>query len=96
MVILSLGQLFNACMGSVGVIMSMIGLERFVARGITIATLINLLFNIILIFFWGITGASIATTASIIIWNILLALWLYRESGLISFFRFSAIYSKKE
>ncbi len=87
LVILCLGQLFNACMGSVGLILNMVGLERIVARGITIAAITNLILNMILISFLGTTGAAIATTISLIIFNALLVIWLYRKTGIVCNFR---------
>lgn len=87
LVILCLGQLFNACMGSVGLILNMVGLERIVVRGATIAAVSNLILNMILITIFGTTGAAIATTLSLIIWNVLLVMWLYKKTGIVSNFR---------
>jgi len=86
LVILCFGQLFNACAGSVGVILNMIGLERYVTRGITIAATMNVFLNFFLIPNWGTTGAATATTLSLICWNIMLAFWLYKQTGLVSIF----------
>jgi len=85
LVILSVGQLVNACAGSVGVISNMVGLERYVTRGSIIASICNIFLNLFLIPSLGILGAAIATIASVFVWNFLLALWLYRETGLKSF-----------
>ncbi len=87
LVILCIGQIVNAGMGSVGVILNMVGLERFNARGMTIAALISLFLNFILIPLFGILGAAIATSASLVIWNVLLYRWLYRETGIVSTIR---------
>lgn len=89
LVILCLGQLFNACMGSVGIIMNMIGLEQLVARGVTIAAITNVVLNVILIPFLGATGAAIAASVSLVIWNVLLGFWLYKNTGIISTIRFT-------
>jgi O-antigen/teichoic acid export membrane protein len=86
LVILCLGRLVNSCVGSVGVILNMVGLERLVARGITVAVLTNVILNVTLIPLWGPTGAAIASSTSLVIWNVLLALWLYRKTGIISVF----------
>jgi O-antigen/teichoic acid export membrane protein len=84
LVILCLGQLINAGMGSVGMILNMAGLERFTARGMAIAAVANVLLNSALIPFFGPTGAAVATSTSLIIWNVLLFIWLYRETGVVS------------
>jgi O-antigen/teichoic acid export membrane protein len=84
LVILCLGQLFNAGMGSVAVILNMAGLERFTARGVAIAAIASVLLNSALIPFFGPAGAAIATSTSLIIWNVLLFIWLYRETGIVS------------
>jgi len=83
--VLCLGQLFNACMGSVGLILNMIGMENLVTRGITIAAISNLLLNAILIPQWGPTGAALANSIALLVWNTLLATWLYKKSGIVSF-----------
>lgn len=88
MVILCIGQLVNVMMGSVGLILSMIGLERYTARGVGIAAGLNVMFNFALIPVFGTIGAAIATSISLITWNVLLAFWLYRETGIVSAFYF--------
>ena len=85
LVVLCFGQLFNACMGSVGLILNMIGMENFVTRGITIAAISNLFLNAILIPQWGATGAAIANSIALVVWNTLLATWLFKRSGIVSF-----------
>ncbi len=85
LVILCLGQLFNAAMGSVGLILNMTGLERFTAKGVTVAALVNIVGNIIMIPFYGAIGAAMATSLSLVLWNVLLSIWLYREIGIVSF-----------
>jgi O-antigen/teichoic acid export membrane protein len=84
LVILCLGQLINSSMGSVGLILNMAGLERFTARGVAIAAIASVLLNSALIPFFGPAGAAIATSTSLIIWNVLLFIWLYRETGIVS------------
>ena len=85
LVVLCFGQLFNACMGSVGLILNMIGMENLVTRGITIAAISNLLLNAILIPLWGPTGAALSNSVALLVWNTLLATWLYKKSGIVSF-----------
>lgn len=77
--ILCSGQLVNAGMGSVGLLLNMTGHERDTARGMGIAVVINVVLNAILIPKWNIQGAAIATSSSMIFWNILLAIRVYRK-----------------
>lgn len=84
LVILCMGQLVNAGMGSVGLILNMAGLERFTARGVAVAAIASVLLNFALIPFFGVTGAAFATSISLIIWNILLFVWLYKKTGIVS------------
>jgi len=84
LVILCMGQLLNACMGSVGLILNMAGLERITAKGVAIAAIINIVLNAVLIPFLGTIGAAIATSITLMIWNFLLFIWLYRETGIVS------------
>jgi O-antigen/teichoic acid export membrane protein len=89
MAILCLGHLVNAGMGSVGIILNMAGLEHITARGVAISTLINVALNILLIPFLSSLGAAIATSSSLVIWNVLLSIWLYKKTGIVSTLRFA-------
>ncbi len=70
--ILAIGQLVNAGMGSVGVLLNMTGHERDTMRGVAIAAVANVLLSLVLIPLFSTVGAAVATAASPIIWNILL------------------------
>lgn len=70
--ILCLGQLINAFTGSVGVLLNMTGNERETLRGVMIATGGNIFLNIMLIPPFGIAGAALATSCTLVIWNIIL------------------------
>lgn len=84
LVILCIGQLVNAGMGSVGLILDMTGLERLTAKGVAIAAIASIVLNFALIPFFGAAGAAIATSVSLVIWNVLLFVWLYRKTGIVS------------
>jgi len=77
--ILATGQLVNAAMGSVGVILVMSGNERIVAIYVGIAAATNIILNTIFIPLWGIVGAAIATASSMIIWNVLLMMTIKKR-----------------
>lgn len=80
--ILSFGQIVNASMGSVGLLLVMTGHERSAAIGTGISAVLNVILNALLIPAWGIAGASIATASSMIVSNILLAIWVYRTTSI--------------
>lgn len=72
LLILFLGQLVNCAVGSVGLLLNMTGHEKYNAGGIAFAAGINIILNLLLIPSLGANGAAIATSASMMIWNILL------------------------
>lgn len=80
--ILSSGQIVNAAMGSVGMLLIMTGHERYAATGIGISAAFNVFLNALLIPPFGMEGAAIATTSSMVIWNLILAIFVYRKPGI--------------
>ncbi|MDQ1274267.1 MAG: hypothetical protein QG591_2897 [Planctomycetota bacterium] len=80
--ILSVGQLVNAAMGSVGLLLVMTRHERNAAIGMGISAVLNIILNAMLIPKWSMTGAATATASSMIIWNILLAVLVYKAIGI--------------
>jgi O-antigen/teichoic acid export membrane protein len=82
LIILLVGQLINSGTGSVGVLLNMSGHEQHVARVTVIAALLNVALNLALIPFLGINGSAVATSASLIIWNILLWWAVRKKLGL--------------
>jgi len=73
--ILTVGQLVNAGFGSVGFLLNMTGHERIAANILWKSALLNMLLNALLIPFFGMMGAALATAISLVTWN----LFLYRE-----------------
>jgi O-antigen/teichoic acid export membrane protein len=80
--ILSIGQLFNAFAGPVGLLLLMTGFEREVAVGVGVGALLNSILNTLLIPQYGLEGAALATTVSRIIWNSALVFMVYRRIGI--------------
>jgi O-antigen/teichoic acid export membrane protein len=72
LVILLLGQSINSAAGSVGYLLNMTGHEAETTKGLGFAAGVNVVLNIFFIPFWGIYGAALATTVSMVVWNILL------------------------
>ena len=71
--ILCIGQLVNASVGSVGVLLDMTGNEKDSAGAIGLGAGANVALNALLIPRYGVEGAAIATATSIVIRNILLS-----------------------
>ena len=82
LVILCIGQLMNAAMGSVGNLLIMTGHGREAAIGVGIGVGTNLLLSALFIPLWGASGAAVATASSLIVWNVLLALFVWKRLGI--------------
>lgn len=82
LLILSLGQVFNAGFGTVGPILNMVGKERETAKWISIAASLNIVLNVLMIPRFGATGAAIATFVSLLLWNLLLWRAAQRSLGI--------------
>lgn len=82
LVILSLGQLLNASMGSVGLLLSMTGHERDMVLGIGVAVSVNIVFNLILIPLYGMHGAAVATVLTLATWNLMLRKKVFMRLGI--------------
>jgi O-antigen/teichoic acid export membrane protein len=84
LVLLCAGQLVNAAMGPVGLVLIMTGHERLTALGVATAAMVNVILCAILVPLWGAMGAALATSISQVVWNILLAIWLFQRLRLTS------------
>ena len=80
MVVLASGQLIIAGFGSVVVLLTMTGYESATAKGLAFAAGLNMILNLFLIPRFGIIGASMATTLSVLFWNLIL--WNYARKNL--------------
>lgn len=80
--ILAVGQLFNAGFGSVVFLLNMTGRERLVVRALAIALTLNIGLNFALIPPFGSQGAASATAITLALWNILLWRTVRRELGI--------------
>lgn len=80
LIILTLGQLVNIGTGAVGVILVMTGNEN-VQKNISLSFLaLNLILNIVLINYYGILGAAIAATITIVGINIAKIIYVNRKT----------------
>lgn len=80
--ILIVGQLVNVAMGSVGLLLVMAGHEREVAFATGVCVVLNITLNLIMIPSLGVMGTALAVAASMIVWNVLVAVWVYRRLGI--------------
>lgn len=81
LLILALGQLANALFGPVALLLNMTGNEKLTLIGVSLSVVINAGLNVLLIPRFGIEGAATATAATLIIWNLMLAVLLKRRVG---------------
>ncbi len=86
LLILLAGQVINAFCGSIGVYLNMTGKQKIFQFILVSALLINVLLNYILIPRYGMTGAAIATSGSMILWNLVAVIYVYRKDGVQTFF----------
>lgn len=82
--ILAVGQVVNALCGPVMNTLNMSGYEKDTQRIMLWTAGLNLVLNFIAIPSLGITGAAIATTISMVIWNLVAGYKVYRYFNIIS------------
>jgi O-antigen/teichoic acid export membrane protein len=70
LIVLSIGQFVNTAVGSVGYLLMMTGNEWTFNNIFFAGVILNLILNILLVPSFGIAGAAVATTTSMVIWNI--------------------------
>lgn len=70
LIILSVGQFFNIVTGCVGLLLTLCGGERIWGLMTLIAAILNLILNVLLIPVWGIDGAAVATSSTMILMNV--------------------------
>lgn len=85
--LLLLGQLVSTFSGSVGYILQMTNRQHIFQRLILMATAINVALNYWLIPIWGISGAAVASMASMAVWNISSASYIYFKMKVVTVFR---------
>jgi Na+-driven multidrug efflux pump len=79
---LCIGQFINIATGSVGVLMTMTGLESIAAKIILFSIVLNITLNSILILYLGIDGAAIATAVTVATSNFLMLYYSYKGTGI--------------
>jgi len=86
LVILSIGQFVNVFMGSVGVVLYMSNNEKKALKSLVISLTINIILLVFLIPIYLDIGAAIATSITMIVWNILMAKEVKFLTGLKTWF----------
>lgn len=76
---LTIGQLVLAAAGPVGLLLVMVGQERFAARSIAVGAIANIGLNAVLIPLIGILGAAVATTCSTILMTFMLVIFSAKQ-----------------
>jgi O-antigen/teichoic acid export membrane protein len=72
----------NSVMGLNGTVLAMTRYASDCAWIVAVGATVNVLLNAWLIPIYGSTGAAISTASSMVIWNILLSLQVYRRLGI--------------
>jgi len=81
--ILLIGQVIVASAGSQLYVMTMTGHERNAAVLLVSCAMVNAAASAVLIGLFGLTGAAVATAATLIVWNLAMALSLWRRLNLL-------------
>ncbi len=81
--VLLLGQIVASGFGPQMFLMTMTGNERIAAVMLIGSAILNGVFGVLLIGGMGLTGAAIATTAALILWNVAMAVFVWRGLGLV-------------
>lgn len=79
LIIMIIAQMFNAFCGSVGVYLNMTGRQRAYLYILIIALIINIVLNLIFIPKHGMFGAAAATGISMIFWNVIGSIYIYKK-----------------
>ena len=70
--ILVIGKLVGVIAGPVGVLFTMTGNHYTSLKVFSIAAIMNIVLNFVFINLWGINGAALASTITLIFWNVTL------------------------
>ena len=81
--ILLLGQTLAAGAGSQLCVMTMTGYERNAAAMLVVSAIANAIMSVLFIHLFGLTGAAVATSLSLVIWNMAMAYFLWRRLQLL-------------
>jgi len=80
--ILSIGQLINVATGLNGMLLIMTRNERALLKAVAASAVANIGLNLLLVPGWGMSGAAIANTSSIILLNVIATVSLHRKTAI--------------
>lgn len=86
LLILMMGQLMASFFGVSAIYLNMTGRQSIFQIVLIFAVLVNLILNIILIPIYSLTGAAIAFVSSLLFWNIVTAIIIYKKDKLVVLF----------
>ncbi|MFV8368805.1 MATE family efflux transporter [Flavobacterium sp. LB2R40] len=86
LLILMVGQLLASFFGVSAIYLNMTGRQSIFQMVLVVAVLLNLILNIVLIPMYSMTGAAIAFVSSLLFWNIVTAIIVYRKDRLLIIF----------
>jgi O-antigen/teichoic acid export membrane protein len=86
LLILLIGQAVNVSAGSVMNLLQMTGYEKLGNRIVLASTVTNIVLNVLLIPLYGAIGAAIATSASLVMWNVLGIIYVWKKLKVRSFY----------
>ncbi|WP_458766441.1 oligosaccharide flippase family protein [Cupriavidus basilensis] len=82
MLILGVGQLINAFVGSVHGVLNLTHNESYTLKGAIVSAVLNIVLNAVLINKFGVLGAALSSMFTLIFLNTVLLLVLYKRTGL--------------
>jgi O-antigen/teichoic acid export membrane protein len=82
LMILCFGQFINIFFGSVGLILMMSGKQKFSIYSLAISSFFNVILSILLIPAYGMTGAAIATSSTLVLWNSIMYFFVRKKMKL--------------
>jgi len=85
LLILLIGQAVNTMSGSVGFILQMTGKEKIFQNILLLALICNIILNIFLIPIFGINGAAISSSFSLVFWNLSTCFYIYKKYNVLTF-----------
>jgi O-antigen/teichoic acid export membrane protein len=82
LLVLLVGQILNSFAGVVGFVMMMTGQQHQSMRILVVAAIANIALNAILIPLLGLIGGAIATSLTLLLWNVWMVVYVKREIDL--------------
>jgi O-antigen/teichoic acid export membrane protein len=79
--VLVIGQILNSAMGPVALLLIMTGSERAATAGVLVGTCLNFALTLALADAFGVAGAALGRSASLVVWGALLTLVAVRRLG---------------